>query len=334
MRSLAIVPRNYSDIFDSGFDKIRREFFNNFFSDRNYVSNVVKTGSYPKIDILEKSDKLEVQAAVPGLKKEDVSINYENETLSISSNKSFSEEKNDGDYVWKELHKSSFTRSIYLSETDYDVNSISAEMKDGILVGCKDYPCNSFLQFRFKGGKLNLYIFRRSNDIVWGIPYNVIQFSYLLEMMCGWLDVEMGYVSEYITSLHVYFGNSESQDVTTKLIQEVDPIDIYTDSNDRTRKAVNTTDARMSKEKFEGMFSSFYYLENLLKDDYSEITKNNFRLFSKTLNEHWKNVMEVILLHHAYKAKDDVLVFELFENISDEYKPFIKEFYKRIREVN
>jgi thymidylate synthase len=207
--------------------------------------------------------------------------------------------------------------------------------KDLLLDGCKDYPCNSFIQFRYKNGKLNLYIFRRSNDIIWGIPYNVVQFSYLLEMMCGWLDVEMGYVSEFITSLHVYFNNDPKQDETTLHTLNTDAIDIYTDSNYRPRKAIKTTDARMSKETFEKMFVSFYTMEKDLRNDY----QGQCNIFmhwifeSPYLNNHWKQVMLMILLHHAYKAKDDITVFEIYDKkLCDEYKIFTKDFYKRIQE--
>lgn len=204
--------------------------------------------------------------------------------------------------------------------------------KDTMLVGCHDYPCNSFLQFILRDGKLNLSIYRRSNDIIWGLPYNVIQFSYLLEMMAGWLNVEVGNVREFINCLHVYFGNDPKQDETTLLVENSGVVDLYTDSNDGKTKGIIPLDARMSKENFDKFFKEFYVIESKLRNDFQN-TKDEFRKFiedSEYLTEHWKQVLKVILLHHAYKCKDDNIVFELYETLCPEFKILVKDFYKRL----
>ena len=53
--------------------------------DLSNQSNFHEGISAPKVNILEKEDSFEVQVAAPGLKKQDFSINVENEELSISA---------------------------------------------------------------------------------------------------------------------------------------------------------------------------------------------------------------------------------------------------------
>jgi thymidylate synthase len=44
----------------------------------------------------------------------------------------------------------------------------------------------------------------RSNDIVRGFPYNVVQFTTVQEIVAGWLGVELGPYNHWSDSLHIY----------------------------------------------------------------------------------------------------------------------------------
>jgi len=96
---------------------------NEKFVNRNFVGDV---------NVAENEDSYELSVALPGYKKDDVSIEIEDDVLVIKSdveNKTEDEGKN---YVRKEYYKRSFERRFVLSD-DIDINKIDAKMEDGIL---------------------------------------------------------------------------------------------------------------------------------------------------------------------------------------------------------
>ena len=53
----------------------------------------------------------------------------------------------------------------------------------------------------------------RSNDIVFGLPYNFLQFTFLQEIIAGWLNVDVGEYMHISDSLHMYVNNECSIDI-------------------------------------------------------------------------------------------------------------------------
>jgi len=68
----------------------------------------------------------------------------------------------------------------------------------------KDVPCNLVSHLIVRDHKLDWLQVMRSNDLFWGFPYNVIQFTTLQEIVAGWLGVEVGSYTHLSNSLHVY----------------------------------------------------------------------------------------------------------------------------------
>lgn len=69
----------------------------------------------------------------------------------------------------------------------------------------KDTPCNIALNFYWDlGGKLNLTIFARSIDLVFGFCNDLYCFSRLLKDICESLLLIPGFIHYFITNLHVY----------------------------------------------------------------------------------------------------------------------------------
>ena len=69
----------------------------------------------------------------------------------------------------------------------------------------KDQPCNLMASLKVRNGKLNIHVFNRSNDFIWGMTgTNVVQFSMLQEYIAGKLGVEMGTYHQTTDSMHVY----------------------------------------------------------------------------------------------------------------------------------
>lgn len=75
----------------------------------------------------------------------------------------------------------------------------------------KDFPCNTIATFQIgTDGKLNLHVFCRSNDIVWGCyGANAVQFSFLLEYMAHWLHVPVGVYEQISVNWHGYLSTTE-----------------------------------------------------------------------------------------------------------------------------
>ena len=113
-------------------------FFDDFFTkdvfdwnDKNFST----TGSnLPSVNLKETEDKLEVDLAAPGMKKEDFKVEIDNNMLMISSEKEESKEESrkKDNYLRKEFNYQSFYRSFYLPEY-IDDSKVEATYKDGIL---------------------------------------------------------------------------------------------------------------------------------------------------------------------------------------------------------
>ena len=74
----------------------------------------------------------------------------------------------------------------------------------------KDVPCNNWLHFLERDGRLDMNVVIRSNDILWGFSgINTFEWSVLQEMMAFWLGLEVGPANFFISSLHLYDERAE-----------------------------------------------------------------------------------------------------------------------------
>tara|TARA_Y100000768_G_scaffold387183_1_gene377598 strand:- start:9 stop:437 length:429 start_codon:yes stop_codon:yes gene_type:complete len=116
----------YNNNNNNVFPSLMNEFFNddfglNFFN-RNY--------SVPSVNSIENNDSFEIDLAVPGMKKEDFSIELNDKILVISSESSNNIE-NDKMRL-NEFNFSSFQRSFRVPDS-VDQDKIKANYKNGIL---------------------------------------------------------------------------------------------------------------------------------------------------------------------------------------------------------
>ena len=93
----------------------------------------MKRGSWvPPVDIYETPDEIVIQAEVPGVKQEDLSIKVEDDTLIISGEKKFDREVEKENYHRAERIYGAFQRSFILPKT-VDKEKIKASLKNGVL---------------------------------------------------------------------------------------------------------------------------------------------------------------------------------------------------------
>jgi len=110
------------------------ELFENLFLENKLDAlNNYETFSIPAVNIIENFPNFVVEIAAPGLSKEDFSIEVEEDTLKIYSEKATQEEKNkDSHYRKREFNYESFERSFKLSE-NIEIDKIQAKYENGIL---------------------------------------------------------------------------------------------------------------------------------------------------------------------------------------------------------
>ena len=101
---------------------------------------------FPTVDICETKDAYLFEAALPGFEEKDIEVNIDGNTLTIESKKSNIPEKparkdgaeagtnetNGGNYILRERHFESFSRSFKLPE-NADSGEVTAEFKNGLL---------------------------------------------------------------------------------------------------------------------------------------------------------------------------------------------------------
>ena len=103
--------------------------FNDFFKDTQARDN---TPWSPVVDILNKKDHVVLNMELPGMKKEEISINIKDRVLTIKGDKKIENEDKKDHYYRKERVYGCFKRSFTLSE-DVRIDDVSADFKDGVL---------------------------------------------------------------------------------------------------------------------------------------------------------------------------------------------------------
>ena len=119
---MRIVKYNNNNVFPS----LINEFFNDDFG-MNFLN---RNHSVPSVNSLENNDSFEIDLAVPGMKKEDFTIELNDKVLVISSETSNTME-NDKMRL-NEFNFSSFQRSFRVPDS-VDHDKIKANYKNGIL---------------------------------------------------------------------------------------------------------------------------------------------------------------------------------------------------------
>ncbi len=118
------------DDFDSFFDDFLSRRWPRVF-EWNLPSMRVAEKNFPKVNIIDHENELEVQAAVPGVKKEDLDVTINNQSITIRT--STREEKQEGGkYFRREISRGEYQRTLSLPD-NVDSDNAKATFKDGIL---------------------------------------------------------------------------------------------------------------------------------------------------------------------------------------------------------
>jgi HSP20 family protein len=91
-----------------------------------------RKNSMPSVNIREDEKNFVLELAVPGIDRNDLKIDMNEDVLTVSSETRNESEDNRNGYKRKEFSYASFSRSFYLPE-NVDRDAITANYKDGVL---------------------------------------------------------------------------------------------------------------------------------------------------------------------------------------------------------
>ena len=115
--------RNFST---RSFNSMLDRFFNDAFETTNGSAYV------PAVDISETDKSFDLEVAVPGFKKEDFTVDFNDGQLTISGERKFEKEQKEVNYHTRETRYGKFSRTFHLPENVND-KKIEAVYTDGIL---------------------------------------------------------------------------------------------------------------------------------------------------------------------------------------------------------
>ena len=139
------------------------------------------------------------------------------------------------DRAFRALSSDPNTRQVVLQIWD---SAVDMPNPDGTPVS-DDIPCNVMSVPKVRDGRLEWLQVIRSNDLFRGLPYNLVQFTSLQEILAGWLNIECGTYNQVSDSLHVYKRNADSvlaSDPLPDITLNTDNLALPKDESDRMFK--------------------------------------------------------------------------------------------------
>ena len=106
-------------------------FFNDFDPSSDRIPDVSWWSNFPRTNLFENGDYFELQAEVPGLSKDDLTLNIQGNYLEISGKRSITSPEGVKTHR-RERSDQAFSRS-YTLPADVETDSVDATLKDGIL---------------------------------------------------------------------------------------------------------------------------------------------------------------------------------------------------------
>ena len=210
--------------------------------------------------------------------------------------------------VCRRLKSDPNTRQAVLSLWDP-----SRDLKEG----SKDYPCNNMCYFTLRNNILDMSVIRRSNDMIWGLPYNQIQFYFIHAMIAGEIGAEIGMYTEFVQNMHVYTENYPS---TLELVKQKLSSGNVTESD-----AGSKAEMRISLSQFQAFKDMFLEIERDWRCSYPEIKSHHVRsvaeiMESKGIPEFWSRTMLYVPMAYIAKKRGnlklhDFLVSQIDPNV-------------------
>lgn len=126
-----LIPFGHGDwSLDDIFDGLREE-VDRVFGNRGRFFSFADKSRFPKLNLRSDNLDLVLEAAIPGYSPEDVNVTLQDNILTITG-KAVADGEHTEDYLYREVSKRAFTRSIRLPEGTKESN-IEADYSKGVL---------------------------------------------------------------------------------------------------------------------------------------------------------------------------------------------------------
>lgn len=128
MKSQLTTRRNRNSLWDF-MSEVDQMFGNGFFNDRQLAENA---SFYPAVDIVEHEDNFLISADLPGMKKENISLDINDGILTVGGERTDEKKSSDQHYRRYEKRYGKFVRSFRLPD-GVNPDKIEACFEDGVL---------------------------------------------------------------------------------------------------------------------------------------------------------------------------------------------------------
>jgi HSP20 family protein len=118
---------SFGDLMPQSFSAMMDRFFNDSLNSRGRLNAFV-----PQVDAYETEKSYEIEAALPGLKREDLKVEFQQGRLTISGERRLQQERQERRYHLLESQYGSFHRSFQLPDVAA-AQGIDAQFEDGVL---------------------------------------------------------------------------------------------------------------------------------------------------------------------------------------------------------
>lgn len=143
----------------------------------------------------------------------------------------------------------------------------------------KDIPCNNWLHFVNRLGKLDLHVAIRSNDLMWGWSgINAFEWSVLQEIVAHMLGVQVGRLHFSISSLHLYDKHWNRAEVLSQCV----PLE-------HTRERPSYAPRTRTLKEFDQLCARWFEVEAAIRSGAN--AQHIIREFPEPMLQAWLNVL-------------------------------------------
>jgi thymidylate synthase len=185
--------------------------------------------------------------------------------------------------AYEALRNNPLSRQVALQIWDAAVDLPNS---DGSPVS-KDVPCNLAALLKVRDGQLHWTQIMRSNDLFRGLPYNVVQFTTLQEILSGWLGLQPGPYHHMSDSLHVY--EREIEQIEASQAREL---------------PANTDQLSLPKQTFETVFAELHNATTRVIDEKVSAEQLLNLVKQTSLPAAYRNVLAVLSAEGARRRKN------------------------------
>jgi len=129
---MTLRPDSLSRLFHSRFDDFFDNFWKDFSIDASAFANLQPKSSFPKINVVETDTDYEVEIALAGFDKDDLSLEIKDNCLLIKADKKEESKNEDKRYLMKEISSRSFRRMVKFP-IKIDTDKIDCSFENGIV---------------------------------------------------------------------------------------------------------------------------------------------------------------------------------------------------------